>query len=374
MNTVRTLLKAVDAIAPLRLAASWDNVGLLVGHLDADCTKVLVCIDLTRSVLDEARAANVDAIVAYHPLLFDPRTSVTDGDPIGQTLLGLIEAGIAVVAPHTALDAAPGGMTDWLASGLGEGAVSPLTCAQEVRLSEAYKIMTYVPREHIDGVRTALTQAGAGKVGDYDMCTVTIDSTGTFRGGDGSKPVLGTAGTLECVDECTLMAPCSQAALAGAIAALQGAHPYEEPPVHIVPLAPRPLTDTGSGRLLTLHTAAHIDTIAAGLRAHLGVDALRLVTASKEPHTVIGCCPGAGGSMLNDAMNQGATLFVTGEMRHHELLNAKANGVSVLLAGHTNTERGYMPVLCNRLGEALDGVHCAVSRADTCPWVESRSC
>jgi putative NIF3 family GTP cyclohydrolase 1 type 2 len=121
--------------------------------------------------------------------------------------------------------------------------------------------------------------------------------------------------------------------------------------------------------LLTLHEPVDLDTIAQRLRTHLGVDALRMVRSGDAHHTVIGCCPGAGGSMVADAVAHGATLFVTGEMRHHDLLEAKANGVSVLLAGHTNTERGYLPILCDRLNKACPSITSTVSHTDTTPWV-----
>lgn len=373
MSTTRELLQAIDAIAPLRHAASWDNVGLLVGRSEAACHHALLCIDLTSGVLHEARTLGANVIIAYHPVLFEARKNLSDSDPAGALLLELIESGIAVISPHTALDAAPGGMTQWLASAMGEGNLQPLQAAEDVRSSEAYKLVTYVPRDKVEEVRDAMTKAGAGHVGNYDMCTVAIESTGTFRGGEGASPTVGDQGQLESIDECTLMVPCSQEALPGAIAALNRAHPYEEPPVHIIPLAPRPLHDTGSGRLLTLSEPADIDTIAQRLREHLGVESLRMVRSGDEPHTIIGCCPGAGGSMMGDASAHGATLFVTGEMRHHDLLNAKASGVSVLLAGHTNTERGYLPVFRERLKPLLGKMVLTVSQADDCPWIESRS-
>jgi putative NIF3 family GTP cyclohydrolase 1 type 2 len=102
----------MESIAPLQYAAEWDNVGLLVGRRDASISKVLLCIDLTSAVLQEATESGVQAIVAYHPTIFTPRTRMSDEDRGGDLLLSLIEAGIAVYSPHTALDAAAGGMTD----------------------------------------------------------------------------------------------------------------------------------------------------------------------------------------------------------------------------------------------------------------------
>ena len=112
MPTVSNLCHAMESIAPLQYAAEWDNVGLLVGRRDASISKVLLCIDLTSAVLQEATESGVQAIVAYHPTIFTPRTRMSDEDRGGDLLLSLIEAGIAVYSPHTALDAAAGGMTD----------------------------------------------------------------------------------------------------------------------------------------------------------------------------------------------------------------------------------------------------------------------
>ncbi|MCA9291010.1 MAG: Nif3-like dinuclear metal center hexameric protein, partial [Phycisphaerales bacterium] len=82
---------------------------------------------------------------------------------------------------------------------------------------------------------------------------------------------------------------------------------------------------------------------------------------------VVGLCVGAGGSMVATAVAQGCDAFITGEMRHHDVLDAIARGCTVILAGHTNTERGYLKVLQRRLGEALPDLECTVSRKDVDP-------
>ncbi len=373
MPTVSNLCHAMESIAPLQYAAEWDNVGLLVGRRDASISKVLLCIDLTSAVLQEATESGVQAIVAYHPTIFTPRTRMSDEDRGGDLLLSLIEAGIAVYSPHTALDAAAGGMTDWLIEAVGEGAVSPIESASELGPSETLMIVTYTPRDRVDEVRAAMASAGAGRIGEYTHCSTAIDSSGTFRGEDGTNPVVGQAGELESVEETRLMMVCGQAALAVAVAALRAAHPYEEPPVHVVPLAGRPMHDTGSGRVTRLDSPLRLEQIIDRYKARLGVTTMRVVEGIGGPqkHTTIGCCPGAGGAMLAAAERVGATVFVTGEMRHHDVLAARERGTSVLLAGHTNTERGYLPLLRSRLEGALPNCEIGVSAADITPWVDA---
>ena len=341
---------------------------MLVGRSTSCCTKALLCIDLTRAVLDEAIDMGAQAVVSYHPLLFNARKSIADTDPHGALLLSLIEAGIAVVSPHTALDAAVDGLGDWLAHGMGDGSTRPIEHSMEKRASEAVQLMTHVPADRVEEVRDAMASAGAGCIGNYDTCSSILESKGTFRPGTNSNPVVGTHGTIERVDECTLLMVCSTAALPDTIDALRRAHPYTEPPINVVALSPRPLLESGAGRLLMLDQRTNSEAIVDRVKTCLGVDTLRLSIAGTDPHAVVACCPGAGGSMLDSAASQGATLFLTGEMRHHDLLAAQARGVSVLLAGHTNTERGYLPILQTRLQQANPDITFSVSTSDTAPW------
>ena len=368
MTTVADLCVAMDSLAPVAHAADWDNVGLLVGRRDSEVSSVLLTIDLTAEVLAEAVSAGVDAIMAYHPPVFSPVKRIDDSTETGRLLLGLIGAGISVYSPHTALDAAPGGMTDWLASTMGEGECSPLEHALVFRSDEANKIVTYVPAEHVDAVRAAMADAGAGIIGDYTHCSTAIENKGTFLGGASTTPTSGEAGKLEQVTEQRLMMVCSGDSLAGALAALRESHPYEEPPVHVIPLASQPVHDSGMGRLLELAEPRSTDELISRVKSSLGVDQLRVADGGEASHVIVACCPGAGGSMVSTAQAAGATLFLTGEMRHHDVLAARAAGMTIMLAGHTNTERGYLPGLRDRLAASMPEIDFMVSQQDSTPW------
>lgn len=111
---VGDLVRAMESIAPLRFAASWDNVGLLVGDPIAPLGGVLLAVDCTRSVVEEACRSRCDAIVAYHPVLFDGVKTIVSGS----IAYDLIRAGLAVYSPHTAFDVADGGTNDVLADAL----------------------------------------------------------------------------------------------------------------------------------------------------------------------------------------------------------------------------------------------------------------
>lgn len=122
MTTVDDLCRAMEAIAPARLAEKWDNVGLLVGDRDANADRVLLAIDLTREVLDEALSLGCTAVVAYHPVIFDGLKRVL----AGSMAYALVRAGVAVYSPHTSLDIADGGTNDVLADAVGMNERRPL--------------------------------------------------------------------------------------------------------------------------------------------------------------------------------------------------------------------------------------------------------
>lgn len=186
MTNVTDILNALEAAAPVRLAESYDNVGFLVGHSEARVTKVLVALDITGAVIDEAIREGAELIVAHHPIIFNVRKSVTDGDVIGSLLLKLIENKIAAICMHTNLDCASGGVNDVLARALEisvEGAVEPKedgmvgggrygSLASPCELSEFLpKVCTALDtdgvRYHDAGIPVHRVAVGGGSCGEY---------------------------------------------------------------------------------------------------------------------------------------------------------------------------------------------------------------
>ncbi|MDF7808134.1 Nif3-like dinuclear metal center hexameric protein [Pontiellaceae bacterium B12219] len=124
---LQSIIQTLEEIAPLSLAGDWDNVGLLINPLKPkNIKKILLTIDLTEAVADEAIAEKTDLIIAYHPILFRPANRLNADNAYDRTVMKLIQKNIAVYSPHTALDAVIGGVNDWLADGVGEGEVTVL--------------------------------------------------------------------------------------------------------------------------------------------------------------------------------------------------------------------------------------------------------
>ncbi len=377
---VDDLMTAMDQIAPLRFAEPWDRVGLLVGRPEHDLTgPVLLTIDLTERVVEEARAMQASAIVAYHAPIWEPVRRITSETSRGRILLGCVEAKISVYTPHTALDAAEGGVTDWLCEGLGSDDPEPGKIAGDCRAltpvwenaGQKVKIVTFVPEENLESVRSALATAGAGRIGEYEVCSFAVEGEGTFLGSEKSRPVIGKAGRLEHVRERRLEMICPRSASALAIETLRKFHPYEEPVIDVYELEGSPLRSVGAGRRLVLDREVTLAQLARRLHRFLGHARIQIASPAPDvPVSHLGVVPGAGEDLLETARNEGCEAFITGEMRHHSVIEALHAGLSVVLCGHTNTERGYLQRLRDRLAALLPPVDIRLSETDADPLQE----
>jgi dinuclear metal center YbgI/SA1388 family protein len=368
-------VRHLEDLAPLEFAEAWDNVGLLLepaGASDSAVVRVLLTIDLTSSVLDEAERRGATLIVAYHPPLFKPLGRVRASHPGERVVARALSHGLSVYSPHTALDAAPGGVNDWLAEALGPGETTPLVPSYVKDPSAELKLVVFVPKEHADTLRAALSRAGAGVIGNYSECSFNLEGTGTFLGNEASNPTFGQAGALERAPEIRLEMVCPRRALPALSRALYAHHPYEEPAWDVYPLHDKPKPETGMGRAVRLAAPLPLTAAIERIKAHLGLGQVRVAAADRhrqgEALASLAVCAGSGGALFEKA--PGFDLYLTGELRHHDVLALNARGSSVVLCDHTNTERGYLPRLKQRLDASSSGaLEVLVSEADREPLV-----
>jgi hypothetical protein len=263
-------------------------------------------------------------------------------------------------------------VNDWIVDGIGKGDVRALRPFGNLPPDEECKLITFCPEDKVEGLRLALSSVSCGRIGNYEQCSFITTGTGTFIGGEGTNPTQGEADTLQKVTECKFEMVVSKASLSLAIQALRQFHPYEEPALEVHELGERPRRDMGIGRRILLDHPIQIDALARKLKKHLGVGYVRVAPAAgkddRDQVQTIGLCAGAGGSVCELAIDDGCEVFITGEMTHHNVVAATARGCTVMLTGHTNSERGYLPKLKEQLVELLPKANIAVSTADAPLW------
>jgi dinuclear metal center YbgI/SA1388 family protein len=351
-------------------AASWDHVGLQVGDPAWRVERVLITLDVTARVVEEAADGPPTLVLAHHPLLFRPLTSLTPSTASGRTALLAASQRVAVAAAHTNLDVARdgAGTSDPVARVLDLRDVRPLTT--ELREGETLKLVTFVPPASVEPVLDAVAGAGAGRIGEYERCSFRVRGTGTFRPGPDADPYSGTVGEDAAEDEFRLELELPRRRAGAVIAALHAAHPYEEVAYDLVPLVDG--AEVGFGLLGTLPAPRPLVEVADAIRDGLPAPHLRYAGDPDRMVATVAVVGGAGDSLLGAAAGTGADVYVTGDLRHHVTLDALELGLSLIDAGHHATEVAAMPTWLDRLTEeaARRGLSATVvaSSVPTVPW------
>ncbi len=373
MPTVSEIVAALDAWAPPGQKLDYDRVGLQVGDPAHEVGTVVVALDLTPAVVAEAEALGAELVVTHHPLLFRPLDRLTPETPAGWLALRLARAGIAAVAVHTNLDAAgpseagPGGVSFALAERLGLEGVRLLAPVE----GALRKLVTFVPAGAADAVRRAVSDAGAGRIGDYEACAFTSPGTGHFRPTRRANPAIGQAGgPEERVDEVRIEAEVARWDVPRVVAALRAAHPYEEVAYDVYPVE-QAATRAGFGAVGALPDAEPLDAFLGRVAARLGCDALRYAGDPEQKIRRVAVCGGAGHDLINDALAARADAYVTADLSYHRFFDALAPDgqprMALVDAGHYETEAMAERLVAEWLGDRFPMLDARATRTRTSP-------
>ena len=369
-DTVGAWLSLVHDLYPPRHAAAWDNVGLQVGDPEWPVARVLVSLDVTGRVVDEAAEGPETLVLAHHPLLFRPLSSLTPATASGRTALRAARAGVAIAAAHTNLDVARdgAGTSDPVARVLDLQEVAPLDTV--VVEGQRLKLVTFVPHDAVDAVVDALAAAGAGTIGDYTRCHFRVDGTGSFRAGEGADPHVGRVGEVHHEPESRVEMELPRRAVGAVVRALVAHHPYEEVAYDLHPVVD--VDGHGLGVVGQLPSPLPLRAVAARIREGLPAPHLRHAGEPDRLVRRVAVVGGAGDSHIGTAAAAGADVLVTGDLRHHVTLDALEQGLALVDAGHHATEVAAMPRWIERLGAAARErrlqAPVIASAVDTSPW------
>ena len=359
MATVSEVLSSLDQAAPTAAAASWDVSGLQLGDPADDVGSVAVCHEVTEEVVTQLESSRPDLVITYHPLLFRPTTRLVAGSTAAGRAWRLVRAGVALAVTHTSFDSAAGGTADALAAALGLTHVTPFGPAEPAR---SHKVVTFLPADAVDTVRSAMAMAGGGRIGNYAACSFRSDGVGAFEAEQAAAPVVGSQGANE-VDEVRMEMIVSPASLDRVLAAMVAAHPYEEPAFDVYETASN---TRFIGRIG--HHEGNLDDLVGRVVARLGGDGLRVTRASHGAASVA-VLPGSGSSFAGAARAAGADVLVTGDVDHHRAIQARDAGMSIIDPGHAPSERPGMAALVAAVGQACpDATLLDLTGHDPTPW------
>jgi dinuclear metal center YbgI/SA1388 family protein len=362
----KDLAGVVEKIAPLGLAQSWDNVGLLIGDPERRIRNILLTIDVTQAVVAEAKELGTDLILSYHPVIWDGLKKVRPDGP-SRTAYELIRSGIAVFSIHTALDALRGGVNDGLADILGIVSAKPLGDYVEYSPQENYKLVVYVPVDALAGVTNAIFKAGAGWIGNYSHCGFRTQGEGTFLPLEGARPAIGKKGRLEKVQEARFETIVPADRLQAVVTAMKQAHPYEVPAFDIYRLFDY-ASRYGLGRIGPLAEPLSVKQVIERVKRRTGARAVGLVGDSKRLVRTAAVCAGTCGEIITRVIAAGADLYLTGELSHHRALAAQEAGLTCMCLSHTVSERFFLKDLARRIRKHTSELTIRISRKDADPF------
>ncbi|SHM05216.1 Nif3-like dinuclear metal center hexameric protein [Chitinophaga sp. CF418] len=330
---IRDITNAIAAFAPLQYQESYDNAGLLFGSPDWEVTGVLLTLDATEAVIEEAIARNCNLVVAHHPIVFGGLKKINGNNYVERVAIKAIKNDIAVYAAHTNLDNVRNGVCEMMARKLALQQCSVLSPKREL----LRKLYTFVPQADAEKLRNALFAAGAGHIGAYSECSYNVEGTGTFKGGEGTNPHVGKVGERHHEAETKVEVIFPVYLEQYVIRALLDNHPYEEVAYDIVKLE-NAYGEVGSGLVGYLKEAMDEETFLSWVKQQFDTGCVRYTPLRGKPVKKVALCGGAGSFLLKKAISAGADAYISADFKYHEFFDAE-NQIVIADVGHFESEQ-----------------------------------
>ena len=336
---INKFISILNDIAPFFLQESYDNSGIQFADIDAEIDKVLLSLDVTEDIIDEAIENGANVILSHHPVFFFPVKSITkQQNPV---LFKALSSKVNLVAMHTNFDLAENGLNDYVGKLLGIKKIGPIEESKE----KIYKFAVYVPVDYADKVRDALFNAGAGRIGNYAETSFNIQGEGTFKPLKGTHPFLGEIDKRENVKEIKVETVVPERNLKSIISAMKDAHPYEEPAYDIYEIKGN--LPYGIGMIGNIEMQ-EIEDFAEFVKTKLGARYVRLIKSNKKDIEKVALCTGAGSSLIKKLIQE-VDLYITGDITYHTALSAQELGLNILDVEHFDTEKFFVDAMYERL-------------------------
>jgi len=358
---IKDIVSYFESIAPLSLQESYDNAGLIIGDPQKDIHSALITLEVTPDVLDEAIAGNTPLIICHHPLIFKGIKKLTGESQVEKMVIKAIQKEIAIFAAHTNFDFVIGGLNSFLSEKIGLNDVQVL----KPRQGHLLKLVTFIPEDQVDGVRSAIFDAGAGTIGKYDHCSFNIQGRGSFKAGENSKPFTGNKGELHYENELRLETIFPRHCKSQVIKALLNSHPYEEVAYDLYPLEnDYPLA--GMGMIGELNVDWEEKTFLDRLKEVFDINTLRHTRWLGKPIRKVAVCGGAGKSLLPYAIRGGADIFISSDFTYHDFFEAE-NRILIADIGHYESEYLVKEVFSDLIKKKFPTFAAQISEVNTNP-------
>lgn len=358
---IKQILTILEEMAPLAYAEDFDNVGLLVGNQDNEATGVLVCHDALENVIDEAIAKNCNLVVCFHPILFSGLKKITGKNYVERSIIKAIKNDIAIYAVHTALDNHKDGVNKIFCDALGLKNTKVLVPKQNF----IQKLITYTTSENADKVRNALFEVGAGTIGNYDNCSFNSNGFSTYQGNENSNPVVGIKGEITQTNEIKIEVTFEKHLQSKILKALFSNHIYEEVAYEVYELQNQH-QNIGLGMIGSLETPMSETEFLTFVKDKMQCGGIRHSVFLNKKISKIAVLGGSGSYAIKNAIQAGADVFLTADLKYHNFYEAE-NQILLVDIGHFESERYTKNYIVDFLKEKITNFAIVLSEENTNP-------
>ena len=330
---IKEILSFLEEMAPLAYAEDFDNVGLLVGDSNNQTTGILVCHDALENVIEEAIAKKCNLVVCFHPILFSGLKKITGKNYVERAVIKAIKNDIAIYAVHTALDNHQQGVNKIFCDALGLKNTRVLIPKQQF----IQKLVTYTIPENADAIRTAMLQAGAGTIGNYDRCSFNSEGFSTYKGNENSNPSVGNKGELTKTNEIKIEVVFEKHLQSKILSSLFATHIYEEVAYEIYDLQ-NSHQNIGLGMTGELETEMNEKDFLELVKTKMQCAGIRHSKFLNKKIKKVAVLGGAGSFAIKNAISAGADAFLTADLKYHQFYEAE-NQLLLADIGHFESER-----------------------------------
>lgn len=329
----KDIIEVLEQFAHPSLQETYDNSGLLTGDTNTIVTGILVTLDCTEDIIDEALKKKCNMIVAHHPIIFSGIKKLNGKNYIERTIIKALKNDVLIYAIHTNLDNVYNGVNAKIAEKLGLVKTKILAPVS----GKLLKLVTFVPAADAEKVRNALFGAGAGVISEYDSCSFNIQGTGTFRGSENTNPYVGKKGQIHFESETRIEVILPDYLKDNVLSALIKAHPYEEVAYDIYLLANQHQR-IGAGLIGDLPNPLNEKEMLEHIKNKLKTKCIRHTVLLNKSIQKVALCGGSGSFLLKNAIAAGADIFITADFKYHQFFDAE-NRILVADIGHFESEQ-----------------------------------
>jgi dinuclear metal center YbgI/SA1388 family protein len=330
---VKDVARVIEQFAPLQFQESYDNAGLCIGNPDTEVTGILLSVDITEIIIDEAIKKNCNLIVSHHPLIFSGIKKITGKTYVEKCIVKAIKNNIAIYSAHTNIDSVFEGVSFKMCQKLGLINLKVLSPSK----NSLFKLVTFVPKDFTEKIREAIFAAGAGHIGNYGKCSFNIIGTGTFQGGENTNPFIGEKGSLHLENETRIETIFPKHLQSKIISALLSVHPYEEVAYDIYPLE-NIYELAGMGMIGELSEETNELIFLNKIKSTFSSGSIRYTNLLNKPIKKVAVCGGSGSNLLTEAVNKGADIFISGDFKYHQFFDTN-NKIVIADIGHYESEQ-----------------------------------